>query len=58
MERRGFVVATADSVAAADRRSDDQLPAFAVVDMRLGDGLASMSSAHCSKPVPAPASSC
>jgi two-component system response regulator RegA len=33
MERRGFIVATADSVAASERP-----PAFAVVDMRLGDG--------------------
>src|SRR5271155_6038344 len=38
MERRGFVVATADSVAAGIAAATDQLPAFAVVDMRLGDG--------------------
>ena len=38
MEARGFVVTTADSVAegaAAVRRSP---PAFAIIDMRLGDG--------------------
>src|SRR5205814_7989714 len=38
MERRGFVVTTADSVAAGIAAATDQLPAFAVVDMRLGDG--------------------
>jgi len=38
MERRGFVVATADSVAGGIAVAADQLPAFAVVDMRLGDG--------------------
>src|SRR5256886_350719 len=38
MERRGFVGATADSVAAGIAAATDQLPAFAVVDMRLGDG--------------------
>jgi two-component system, response regulator RegA len=38
MERRGFVVATADSVAAGITAATDQPPAFAVVDMRLGDG--------------------
>jgi two-component system, response regulator RegA len=38
MERRGFVVATADSVAAGVAAAAEQLPAFAVVDMRLGDG--------------------
>jgi len=38
MERRGFVVATADSVASGIAAAADQLPAFAVVDMRLGDG--------------------
>src|SRR5262249_53262100 len=38
MERRGFVVATADSVAGGIAAATDQLPAFAVVDMRLGDG--------------------
>src|SRR5256885_8747785 len=38
MERRGFVVSTADSVAAGIAAATDQLPAFAVVDMRLGDG--------------------
>src|SRR5882724_8384799 len=38
MERRGFVVATADSVAGGITAVADQPPAFAVVDMRLGDG--------------------
>ena len=38
MERRGFVVSTADSVAAGIAAATDQPPAFAVVDMRLGDG--------------------
>ena len=38
MERRGFVVATADSVAGGVAAATDQPPAFAVVDMRLGDG--------------------
>src|SRR6516164_6855144 len=38
MERRGFVVTTADSVAAGIAAATDEPPAFAVVDMRLGDG--------------------
>src|ERR1700759_521448 len=38
MERRGFVVATADSVAAGTAAATEQPPAFAVVDLRLGDG--------------------
>jgi two-component system, response regulator RegA len=38
MERRGFVVSTADSVAAGITAVTNQPPAFAVVDMRLGDG--------------------
>ena len=38
MERRGFVVATADSVAGGIAAASGQAPAFAVVDMRLGDG--------------------
>src|SRR5579875_3184916 len=38
MERRGFVVATADSVAAGVAAVGEHPPAFAVVDMRLGDG--------------------
>ncbi|MBO0739368.1 MAG: ActR/PrrA/RegA family redox response regulator transcription factor [Alphaproteobacteria bacterium] len=38
MERRGFVVATADSVANGVACVSEQPPAFAVVDMRLGDG--------------------
>ena len=38
MERRGFIVSTADSVAAGIAAVTNQPPAFAVVDMRLGDG--------------------
>jgi two-component system, response regulator RegA len=38
MERRGFVVQTADSVATGMRLAADQPPAFAVVDLRLADG--------------------
>jgi two-component system, response regulator RegA len=38
MERRGFVVATADSVAQGVAAATARPPAFAVVDMRLGDG--------------------
>src|SRR6202790_186127 len=38
MERRGFVVATADSVAAGVAAASAAPPAFAVVDLRLGDG--------------------
>jgi len=38
MERRGFVVATADSVASGVASATGRPPAFAVVDMRLGDG--------------------
>jgi two-component system, response regulator RegA len=38
MERRGFVVATADSVAAGVAAATANPPAFAVVDLRLGDG--------------------
>jgi two-component system, response regulator RegA len=38
MERRGFVVATADSVAGGVAAATERSPAFAVVDMRLGDG--------------------
>jgi two-component system response regulator RegA len=38
MERRGFVVQTADSVAAGMRLAGAQPPAFAVVDLRLADG--------------------
>src|SRR5271157_3676022 len=38
MERRGFVVATADSVAGGVAAATEHPPAFAVVDMRLGDG--------------------
>jgi two-component system, response regulator RegA len=38
MERRGFLVATADSVAAGIASAQAEPPAFAVVDLRLGDG--------------------
>ena len=38
MERRGFVVTTADSVAAGVDAAGKVPPAFAVVDLRLGDG--------------------
>src|SRR5438477_9287400 len=38
MERRGFVVSTADSVAAGIAAATDQPSAFAVVDMRVGGG--------------------
>jgi two-component system response regulator RegA len=38
MERRGFVVTTADGVAAGVAAATAQPPAFAVVDLRLGDG--------------------
>ena len=38
MERRGFVVTTADGVAAGVAAATAHPPAFAVVDLRLGDG--------------------
>jgi two-component system, response regulator RegA len=38
MERRGFVVSTADAVASGIAAATAQPPAFAVVDLRLGDG--------------------
>ena len=38
MERRGYVVATADSVATGVAAAQGRPPAFAVVDLRLGDG--------------------
>ena len=38
LESRGFVVATADTVADGLRQVGEAAPAFAVVDMRLGDG--------------------
>jgi two-component system response regulator RegA len=38
MERRGFVVSTADGVAAGVAAALAHPPAFAVVDLRLGDG--------------------
>ncbi len=38
MERRGFVVSTADGVASGVAAAGAHPPAFAVVDLRLGDG--------------------
>jgi two-component system response regulator RegA len=38
MERRGFQVATADSVATGIAAARERPPAYAVVDLRLGDG--------------------
>lgn len=38
MEERGFEVRVADSVAAGLRAIDERAPAFAIIDMRLGDG--------------------
>ncbi len=38
LEQRGFIVTTADSVAAGLLQVETATPAFAVVDMRLGDG--------------------
>lgn len=38
MERRGFVVQTADNVASGIAAATSNPPAFAVVDLRLGDG--------------------
>ena len=38
MEKRGFLPETADSVAAGRAIAEDRPPAYAVVDLRLGDG--------------------
>ncbi len=38
LEARGFVVATAETVAEGLAKVDQSPPAFAIVDMRLGDG--------------------
>jgi two-component system response regulator RegA len=38
MEKRGFVVTTAESVAAGTETATNRPPAFAVVDLRLSDG--------------------
>jgi two-component system, response regulator RegA len=38
MERRSFIVITADSVASGIAAASEHPPAFAVVDLRLGDG--------------------
>jgi len=38
LESRGFVVTTAESVADGLLQVEESAPAFAIVDMRLGDG--------------------
>ncbi len=38
MESRGYTVATADTVADGMARVEERPPAFAVIDMKLGDG--------------------
>jgi two-component system response regulator RegA len=38
LEKRGFTVETADSVASGKARASSSPPAYAVVDLRLGDG--------------------
>src|SRR5260370_33302118 len=38
MEKRGFIVETADSVAGGIAAAQERPPAFAVVDLRLSDG--------------------
>src|SRR5271154_1999436 len=38
MERRGFLVTTAESVKEGMAKADDNPPAFAVIALRLGDG--------------------
>jgi two-component system response regulator RegA len=38
MERRGFIVSTAESMTGGIAAAADAAPAFAVVDLRLGDG--------------------
>jgi two-component system response regulator RegA len=38
MERRGFIVSTAEDVAGGIAMASEHPPAFAVVDLRLGDG--------------------
>ena len=38
MERRGFLVTTAESVKEGMTKADENPPAFAVIDLRLGDG--------------------
>ena len=38
MERRGFTVRTAESCAAAVEAANESPPAYAVIDLRLGDG--------------------
>ena len=59
MERRGFVVATAESVAAGVAAATAHPPAFAVVDLRLGDGSGlEVVSCVAQRAARAPASSC
>ena len=38
MERRGFIVSTAESVTEGKQLAVDNCPKYAVVDLRLGDG--------------------
>src|ERR1700761_3426278 len=38
MERRGFLVTTAESSKEGIAKAEENAPAFAVVDLRLGDG--------------------
>ena len=38
MERRGFIVSTAESVSEGNQLAVDNCPKYAVVDLRLGDG--------------------
>ncbi|HEV2674494.1 MAG TPA: ActR/PrrA/RegA family redox response regulator transcription factor [Aliidongia sp.] len=38
MERRGFLVSTAESIKEGMAKAEENPPAFAVVDLRLGDG--------------------
>jgi len=38
MERRGFIVSTADAASTGAAAAEEKAPAFAVVDLRLGDG--------------------
>ena len=49
MEGRGFLVTTAESVADGLLQVEKAAPAFAVVDMRLGDGNGLRSEEHTSE---------
>ena len=55
MEGRGFAVTTAESVADGLIQVEKAAPAFAVVDMRLGDGSGLTSFPRSSSVVPTPA---